>query len=81
MAIGVMTRLDDVERVIQETSRHRDQVLNRVAVQLPEWRVKVHKAKAIYDMLNQVHRCFPSVFSSCSFVLHFLFFLSQPAER
>lgn len=54
MAIGVMTRLDDLERVIQETSRHRDRVLESVAAKWPEWSVKVHKAKAIYNMMNQV---------------------------
>jgi len=52
MLAGVSTRIQDLSVVLEQTSSHRDRVLEAAAKQLRTWLVKVRKMKSIYDTLN-----------------------------
>lgn len=52
MAMGVKTRLDDLNTVLSQTQDHRHRVLVSAARNLRGWMLKVWKIKAIYHSLN-----------------------------
>lgn len=52
MAMGVMTRIEDLNTVLGQTQDHRHRVLVAAAKKLKDWFVKVRKIKAIYHTLN-----------------------------
>uniref|UniRef100_A0A3B3Q6R0 V-type proton ATPase subunit a n=2 Tax=Paramormyrops kingsleyae TaxID=1676925 RepID=A0A3B3Q6R0_9TELE len=52
MAIGVNTRIDDLQMVLNQTEDHRTRVLQAAAKTLRVWFIKVKKMKAIYHTLN-----------------------------
>ncbi|XP_058467492.1 V-type proton ATPase 116 kDa subunit a 1 isoform X2 [Malaya genurostris] len=52
MAMGVMTRIEDLNTVLGQTQDHRHRVLVAAAKNLMNWFVKVRKIKAIYHTLN-----------------------------
>ncbi|KAG1654256.1 V-type proton ATPase subunit a isoform 1 [Nymphon striatum] len=52
MALGVMTRIEDLNTVLQQTQDHRHRVLVAAAKNIKNWVVKVRKIKAIYHTLN-----------------------------
>lgn len=52
MAMGVMTRIEDLQTVLGQTQDHRHRVLVAAAKNLKAWFVKVRKIKAIYHTLN-----------------------------
>ncbi|XP_065095890.1 V-type proton ATPase 116 kDa subunit a 1 isoform X1 [Ochlerotatus camptorhynchus] len=52
MAMGVMTRIEDLNTVLGQTQDHRHRVLVAAAKNLTNWFVKVRKIKAIYHTLN-----------------------------
>lgn len=51
-AIGVMTRLEDLNLVLNQTREHRHRVLVAAAQNLKLWNLKTAKIKAIYHALN-----------------------------
>ena len=53
MAIGVMTRIEDLNTVLGQTQDHRHRVLVAAARNIKVWFIKVRKIKAIYHTLNQ----------------------------
>ncbi|XP_021943452.1 V-type proton ATPase 116 kDa subunit a1 isoform X2 [Folsomia candida] len=52
MAVGVMTRIEDLNTVLNQTQDHRHRVLVAAAKNLKTWFTKVRKIKAIYHTLN-----------------------------
>ncbi|XP_041371566.1 V-type proton ATPase 116 kDa subunit a1-like [Gigantopelta aegis] len=52
MAIGVMTRIEDLNTVLGQTGDHRHRVLVAAAKNIKVWFIKVRKIKAIYHTLN-----------------------------
>ncbi|XP_065574356.1 V-type proton ATPase 116 kDa subunit a 1-like isoform X3 [Artemia franciscana] len=52
MAIGVMTRIEDLNTVLSQTQDHRQRVLVAAAKNIKSWFIKVRKIKAIYHTLN-----------------------------
>uniref|UniRef100_A0A5S6QLM2 V-type proton ATPase subunit a n=1 Tax=Trichuris muris TaxID=70415 RepID=A0A5S6QLM2_TRIMR len=52
MAIGVMTRIEDLKTVLGQTQDHRHRVLVAAAKNIRIWFTKVRKIKAIYHTLN-----------------------------
>lgn len=52
MAIGVKTRIEDLETVISQTQEHRHRLLQTIAKNIHVWLVKVKKIKAIYHTMN-----------------------------
>ncbi|XP_051171219.1 V-type proton ATPase 116 kDa subunit a 1 [Leptopilina boulardi] len=52
MAMGVMTRIEDLNTVLGQTQDHRHRVLVAAAKNLKNWFIKVRKIKAIYHTLN-----------------------------
>ncbi|KAK2181481.1 hypothetical protein NP493_396g01015 [Ridgeia piscesae] len=52
MAIGVMTRIEDLNTVLGQTQDHRHRVLVAAAKNIKVWYIKVCKIKAIYHTLN-----------------------------
>lgn len=52
MAIGVMTRIEDLNTVLGQTQDHRHRVLVAAAKNIKVWFIKVRKIKAIYYTLN-----------------------------
>ncbi|XP_072034787.1 V-type proton ATPase 116 kDa subunit a 1-like isoform X2 [Amphiura filiformis] len=52
MAIGVMTRIEDLQAVLGQTEEHRQRVLSSAAKNVRVWFIKVGKLKAIYHTLN-----------------------------
>jgi len=52
VGIGVMTRIQDLQTVLNQTEDHRRLVLTQVALNLRIWFIKVRKIKAIYHTLN-----------------------------
>lgn len=52
MAIGVMTRIEDLNTVLGQTQDHRHRVLVAAAKNIKNWFVKVRKIKSIYHTLN-----------------------------
>ncbi|CAO1419941.1 unnamed protein product [Diamesa serratosioi] len=52
MLKGVLTRLEDLNMVLNQTQDHRQRVLVSVAKELPRWSIMVKKMKAIYHTLN-----------------------------
>uniref|UniRef100_A0A8C5TE22 V-type proton ATPase subunit a n=1 Tax=Malurus cyaneus samueli TaxID=2593467 RepID=A0A8C5TE22_9PASS len=47
------SQIQDLSVVLEETEQYLAQVLDKVALALPTWRVQVQKMKAIYLILNQ----------------------------
>lgn len=52
MAMGVMTRIEDLTTVLGQTQDHRHRVLVAAAKNIKNWFIKVRKIKAIYHTLN-----------------------------
>ncbi|XP_025084481.1 V-type proton ATPase 116 kDa subunit a-like isoform X2 [Pomacea canaliculata] len=52
MAIGVMTRIEDLNTVLAQTQDHRHRVLVAAAKNIKVWFIKVRKIKAVYHTLN-----------------------------
>lgn len=52
MLKGVLTRLEDLNMVLNQTQDHRQRVLHNVAKELPRWSIMVKKMKAIYHTMN-----------------------------
>uniref|UniRef100_A0A6M2DUZ0 V-type proton ATPase subunit a n=1 Tax=Xenopsylla cheopis TaxID=163159 RepID=A0A6M2DUZ0_XENCH len=52
MAMGVMTRIEDLNTVLGQTQDHRHRVLVAAAKNIMNWFIKVRKIKAIYHTLN-----------------------------
>ncbi|XP_049797993.1 V-type proton ATPase 116 kDa subunit a 1 isoform X1 [Schistocerca nitens] len=52
MAMGVMTRIEDLNTVLGQTQDHRHRVLVAAAKNIKNWFIKVRKIKAIYFTLN-----------------------------
>jgi len=52
MAMGVMTRIEDLNTVLGQTTDHRHRVLVLAAKNIKNWFIKVKKIKAIYHTLN-----------------------------
>nr|XP_053639529.1 V-type proton ATPase 116 kDa subunit a 1-like isoform X3 [Cherax quadricarinatus] len=52
MAMGVKTRLDDLNTVLSQTQDHRHRVLVSAARNIRAWMMKVWKIKSIYHTLN-----------------------------
>lgn len=52
MAMGVKTRLDDLNTVLSQTQDHRHRVLVSAARNIRSWMMKVWKIKSIYYTLN-----------------------------
>lgn len=52
MAIGVNTRIEDLQTVLEETRDHRHRLLVTVAKNINQWFIKVKKIKAIYHTMN-----------------------------
>ncbi|NXM74210.1 VPP3 ATPase, partial [Serilophus lunatus] len=50
---GLHSQIQDLSVVLEETEQYLAQVLDKVALALPTWRVQVQKMKAIYLILNQ----------------------------
>lgn len=48
----VEMQIDDLKKVIETTERHRQDILDDVAAQLPLWDEKVRREKAIFHTLN-----------------------------
>ncbi|EDV28211.1 V-type proton ATPase 116 kDa subunit a isoform 1 [Trichoplax sp. H2] len=62
MAIGVMTRIEDLQVVLNQTKEHRNTVLGAAAKNINPWIIKVKKIKGIYHALNMfnldvTHKC------------------------
>src|SRR5882757_6847212 len=52
MISGVVSRIDDLNTVLSQTTEHRHRVLVAAAKNIKNWFVKVRKIKAIYHTLN-----------------------------
>ena len=52
LAMGVMTRLEDLTVVLHQTQDHRQRVLAATSRNLRTWQIKVKKIKAIYHTMN-----------------------------
>ncbi|CAF1330745.1 unnamed protein product [Rotaria magnacalcarata] len=52
LAMGVMTRLEDLTIVLSQTQDHRQRVLAASSRNLRTWQIKVKKIKAIYHTMN-----------------------------
>ncbi|NXF91220.1 VPP3 ATPase, partial [Eubucco bourcierii] len=50
---GLHSQIQDLSAVLEETEQYLAQVLDKVVLALPTWRVQVQKMKAIYLVLNQ----------------------------
>ncbi|NWW92718.1 VPP3 ATPase, partial [Rhynochetos jubatus] len=50
---GLHSQIQDLSVVLEETEQYLAQVLDKVALALPTWRVQVQKMKATYLVLNQ----------------------------
>ncbi|NXS67481.1 VPP3 ATPase, partial [Pandion haliaetus] len=50
---GLHSQIQDLSVVLEETEQYLAQVLDKVVLALPTWRVQVQKMKAIYLILNQ----------------------------
>uniref|UniRef100_H2ZFW8 V-type proton ATPase subunit a n=1 Tax=Ciona savignyi TaxID=51511 RepID=H2ZFW8_CIOSA len=57
IALGVMTRIEDLQTVLNQTADHRRMVLSQVALNIRVWLIKVRKIKAIYHTLNLFNKC------------------------
>ncbi|XP_046846195.1 V-type proton ATPase 116 kDa subunit a1-like isoform X2 [Xenia sp. Carnegie-2017] len=62
MALGVITRIEDLQTVLNETEEHRCRLLSTVAKSINNWFIKVRKIKAIYHTMNMfnldvTHKC------------------------
>ncbi|XP_066935282.1 V-type proton ATPase 116 kDa subunit a 1-like [Clytia hemisphaerica] len=52
MVIGVATRIEDVQAVLNQTQDHRHRLLQTIAKNMNDWLIKVKKIKAIYHTMN-----------------------------
>nr|XP_009680896.1 PREDICTED: V-type proton ATPase 116 kDa subunit a isoform 3 [Struthio camelus australis] len=50
---GLLSQIQDLSVVLEETEQYLAQVLDKVVLVLPTWRVRVQKMKAVYLVLNQ----------------------------
>ncbi|KAJ8262511.1 hypothetical protein GJAV_G00167270 [Gymnothorax javanicus] len=55
-------RIEDIKTVLSQTEQYLQQLLARAVAILPQWKVRVHKSKAIQMVLNL---CSPSVTDKC----------------
>ncbi|ESO04672.1 hypothetical protein HELRODRAFT_187007 [Helobdella robusta] len=54
MALGVMSRLEDLNIVLKQTQDHQLSVLRDASRDIQTWTIGVHKTKAIYHQLNKL---------------------------
>lgn len=52
MALGVMTRIDELNTVLEQSLNLRKNLLKNAAVNLRTWFCRVRKMKAIYHTMN-----------------------------
>ncbi|CAF3434335.1 unnamed protein product [Rotaria socialis] len=52
LAMGVMTRLEDLNVILRQTHDHRQRVLLETSKTIRTWQIKVKKIKAIYHTMN-----------------------------
>jgi V-type H+-transporting ATPase subunit a len=50
--MGVMTRLEDLNVVLNQTQDHRQRILAETSRTIRTWQIKVKKIKAIYHTMN-----------------------------
>lgn len=55
MAMGVMTRLEDLNMVLNQTQDYFHSVLHSLSRQIAPWSVSIMKTKQIYHQLNKLH--------------------------
>lgn len=53
MAMGVVTRIEDLKTVLSQTEEHRYRVLSDASSRIRVWTIKVRKMKAIFHTMNQ----------------------------
>ncbi|KAL2097347.1 hypothetical protein ACEWY4_006554 [Coilia grayii] len=59
---GLQGRILDIRTVLSQTEQYLQQLLGRAVAELPRWRVRVRKCKAVQAVLNL---CSPSVTDKC----------------
>ncbi|XP_012692437.1 V-type proton ATPase 116 kDa subunit a3 [Clupea harengus] len=59
---GLQGRILDIRTVLAQTEQYLQQLLTRAVAELPRWRVRVRKCKAVHTVLNL---CSPSVTDKC----------------
>jgi len=52
IAVGVMSRIEDLRSVLNQSEDHRQLLLSQVAVNIREWFIKVRKVKKIFHTMN-----------------------------
>lgn len=52
MAVGIQTRIEDLNTVLSQSLDHRHRVLVSIADDMKAWQMKVRKIKAVYHVLN-----------------------------
>lgn len=53
LAMGVMTRIEDLNTVLSQTETHRFAVLSAISKSIRLWSIKVRKIKSIYHAMNR----------------------------
>ncbi|XP_077102636.1 V-type proton ATPase 116 kDa subunit a 3 isoform X2 [Siphateles boraxobius] len=59
---GLESRIVDIKTVLSQTEQYMQQLLSRCVCQMPQWKVRVQKCKAVQTVLNL---CSPSVTDKC----------------
>ncbi|TRY89962.1 hypothetical protein DNTS_001683 [Danionella cerebrum] len=59
---GLETRIVDIKTVLSQTEQYMQQLLSRCMRQMPQWKIRVQKCKAVQTVLNL---CSPSVTDKC----------------
>uniref|UniRef100_A0A9J7X373 V-type proton ATPase subunit a n=1 Tax=Cyprinus carpio carpio TaxID=630221 RepID=A0A9J7X373_CYPCA len=59
---GLESRIVDIKMVLSQTEQYMQQLLSRCVCQMPQWKIRVQKCKAVQMVLNL---CSPSVTEKC----------------
>uniref|UniRef100_A0A8C1WFW1 V-type proton ATPase subunit a n=1 Tax=Cyprinus carpio TaxID=7962 RepID=A0A8C1WFW1_CYPCA len=59
---GLESRIVDIKMVLSQTEQYMQQLLTRCVCQMPQWKIRVQKCKAVQMVLNL---CSPSVTEKC----------------
>ncbi|KAG1956466.1 V-type proton ATPase 116 kDa subunit a3 isoform X1 [Pimephales promelas] len=59
---GLESRIVDIKTVLSQTEQYMQQLLSRCVCQVPQWKTRVQKCKAVQTVLNL---CSPSVTDKC----------------
>uniref|UniRef100_A0A672QFE2 V-type proton ATPase subunit a n=1 Tax=Sinocyclocheilus grahami TaxID=75366 RepID=A0A672QFE2_SINGR len=59
---GLESRIVDIKMVLSQTEQYMQQLLSRCVCQMPQWKIRVRKCKAVQMVLNL---CSPSVTEKC----------------